>query len=141
MSADPITAALEIGTSIIKRIWPDPADQAKHSFRIQQLAQDGKLEELQAEVQLLVGQMEINKAEAASGNWFASSWRPFTGWTCALGLFYVSIVEPIIRIVAEMNGYTGEFPVIDTTITMQVLMGMLGLGIMRTREKEKGVNS
>ena len=45
-----------------------------------------------------------------------------------------------MRFIATMNDYKGTFPVIDTSITMQVLLGMLGLGMMRTREKEKGVH-
>ena len=56
-----------------------------------------------------------------------------------VALAYAAILEPMLRFVASLCGYEGAFPVIDTTITMQVLMGMLGLGGMRSFEKAKGV--
>lgn len=140
MSFDPVTAALDIGKSLIEKIWPDPSKQAEEMFKLNKLAQDGNVAQLNAEVQLLVGQMEINKIEAASDSFFRAGWRPFVGWVCGLGLCYAVLLEPLMRFIAKMSGYTGGFPVIDTTITMQVLLGLLGLGMMRTHEKEKGVN-
>lgn len=59
---------------------------------------------------------------------------------CGFGLAYASIIEPLMRFIATLCGYTGDFPVIDTTITMQVLLGMLGLGVMRTKEKKDGTH-
>jgi len=58
---------------------------------------------------------------------------------CGFGLGYVAIIEPIARFVATMTGYTGAFPAIDTTLTMQVLIGMLGLGGLRSLDKFNGV--
>lgn len=140
MSLDPITAALDVGKILIEKIWPDVTKQAQEIRLLQELAQKGDLAELNAQVKLLTGQLEINKVEAASKNLFVSGWRPFVGWVCGLGLAYASIIEPVMRFIAKLNDYTGTFPVIDTSITMQVLLGMLGLGVMRTREKEKGVH-
>jgi hypothetical protein len=78
--------------------------------------------------------------EAKSANWFVAGWRPFIGWTCGCGLAYVSIIEPLARFAAQVwFHYTGAFPVIDTTITMQVLLGMLGLAAARTVEKVRNV--
>jgi hypothetical protein len=91
--------------------------------------------------ELSLGQIEINKEEAKSSSLFKGGWRPFVGWVCGFALAYVAILEPIARFIASMFGYSGEFPEIDTSITMQVLLGMLGLGALRTREKEKGVSS
>ena len=69
---------------------------------------------------------------------FIAGWRPFIGWVCGLGLFYVSLLEPIGRFVATVFfKYTGPFPVIDTSLTMQVMLGMLGLAAARTVEKVK----
>ena len=53
------------------------------------------------------------------------------------GLAYAAIVEPILRLMATLYGYTGNFPAIDTTITMQILFGLLGLGAMRSFDKVK----
>ena len=61
-------------------------------------------------------------------------------WTCGVALAYVSVVEPISRFAAKVwFGYSGEFPIIDTNLTMQILMGILGLGAYRTVEKVKNV--
>lgn len=95
-----------------------------------QLEQATKIVELQT---------KINEVEAGHRSVFVAGWRPFCGWISGLGLLYVSVVEPIMRFVAIQKGYVGEFPQIDTTITMQVLLGLLGLVAARTREKEKGV--
>lgn len=85
-----------------------------------------------------LAQIDVNKEEAKSLNWFVAGWRPFVGWVCGAGLAYVAIVEPLARFLAQvMFGYSGEFPAIDTTLTMQVLIGILGLGALRSTEKIK----
>ena len=139
MSLDPISALFTLGESIIERVWPDQNKRAEQMQKLEELKQKGDIAELQAHITLLTGQMEINKIEAASSSIFVSGWRPFVGWCCGVGLAYASIIEPLMRFIAKLNGYDGDFPVIDTTLTMQVLIGMLGLGVMRSREKEKGV--
>lgn len=129
---DPISALLSIGNTIITRLFPDPAQAAQAQLALLKMQQDGELAAIS-------GQMEINKVEAGSSSVFVAGWRPFAGWVCGLGLAYVSILEPILRLTATLVGYTGEFPVIDTTLTMQVLLGMLGMGGLRTLDKIKGV--
>tara|TARA_R110002096_G_scaffold192812_1_gene374521 strand:- start:149 stop:580 length:432 start_codon:yes stop_codon:yes gene_type:complete len=141
MSFDPLSALFDIGKVAIEKIWPDPTKRAQELRLLEEMKQRGDLEEMNAQVKLLTGQMEINKVEAASSNWFVAGWRPFVGWVCGFALAYAAILEPLMRFIASVNDYTGKFPIIDTTITMQVLLGMLGLGAMRTREKEKGVNN
>ena len=140
MSFNPLTALFEIGKNALDKIYPDPIRRAEEVRKLEEMRQKGNLAELTAEIQLLTGQMDINKEEAKSSSSFVAGWRPFVGWVCGLGLAYVSIVEPVMRFIATMSGYTGSFPVIDTTLTMQVLLGMLGLGVMRTGEKIKKVN-
>ena len=129
---DPITALLSIGNTIIQKIFPDPAQAAQAQLALLKMQQDGELAAIS-------GQMEINKVEAGSSSVFVAGWRPFAGWTCGIGLAYVSIIEPIARLIATLAGYTGIFPAIDTTLTMQVLLGMLGMGGLRTLDKIKGV--
>ena len=140
MSINPLDALFELGKSAIDKIWPDPIKQAEELRKLEEMKQKGDLAELSAQVQLLTSQTDINKIEAASSSLFVSGWRPFVGWVCGFGLAYASIIEPLMRFIAKLCSYSGTFPVIDTSITMQVLLGMLGLGMMRTREKEKGVN-
>lgn len=96
-----------------------------------------RLKLLQAQ---LMGQQAINTAEAGHGSVFVAGWRPFVGWVCAIALAYAAILEPPLRFTARVAfGYAGEFPVIDTTLTMQILLGMLGLGAFRSWEKKAEV--
>jgi hypothetical protein len=132
MSLDPVSALLDIGNTIITRIFPDPAQRDAAQLALLKMQQDGDLA-------AITGQMEINKVEAGSSSVFVAGWRPFAGWVCGIGLAYVSILEPIARLVATFVGYEGSFPAIDTTLTMQVLLGMLGMGGLRTLDKIKGV--
>ena len=81
----------------------------------------------------LKGQLEVNKVEAAHHSVFVSGWRPCIGWVCALGLFYNVILANIIGIWIDV-------PEVDTTLLVPVMMGMLGIGAMRSYEKVKGVS-
>ena len=140
MSMDPISALFDAGKMIISRVWPDPAQQAEQLFKLEELKQKGDLADLSAHVQSITGQLEINKVEAAHPSIFVSGWRPATGWCCAFALLYASILEPFMRFIATMFDYAGEFPEIDTSITMQVLLGMLGLVGARSYEKKNNVH-
>tara|TARA_R110000850_G_C9639165_1_gene433088 strand:- start:40 stop:480 length:441 start_codon:yes stop_codon:yes gene_type:complete len=142
MSFDPISAALDIGKMAISRIWPDPAQQADAQLKLAKLAQDGNLAGLQAEVQLLVGQMSINKVEAASKSLFVSGWRPFVGWVCGFGIAWNFILQPLISWMAflfdvDLKGA----PQLDISDLMTLLLGMLGLAAQRTYEKKHNVHS
>jgi len=94
---------------------------------------------LENEIKLQLGQIAINTEEARSGSVFASSWRPLIGYICGISLAYSAILEPILRFVAQvMFKYAGAFPVIDTNLTLQILLGMLGLVGARSFDKLKG---
>ena len=82
--------------------------------------------------ELAKGQLDVNKTEAAHKSLFVAGWRPCIGWVCALGLFYNTIV-------ANLLGIWVEVPEIDTTLLVPVMMGMLGLGAMRSYEKVNSV--
>jgi hypothetical protein len=129
---DPLTAGIDLIDTFVKRFVTDKDLAAK-------LAVQARSEEFQGNISLLTGQMKINEEEAKSTNWFVAGGRPFIMWVCGVALLYAVILEPIARFTAKvLFGYIGEFPVIDSTLTMQVLMGLLGLGTMRTMEKLKG---
>ena len=83
--------------------------------------------------ELAKGQLDVNKVEAAHKSLFVAGWRPAIGWVCALGLFYNVILANIIGIWVDV-------PEIDTTLLVPVMMGMLGLGAMRSYEKVQGVS-
>lgn len=142
MSNDPITAALDFGSNLLDKFIADPKQKAEAKLKLAEMHQNGELAELAASTQLAQGQIDINKEEAKSAALFVSGWRPFVGWICGLAFCYAAIIEPILRFVATVHyHYAGTFPIIDTTLTMQILFGILGLGAMRMNEKVKGVAS
>lgn len=141
MSFDPATALFELAKVSIEKIFPDPTKRAAELRKLEKMKQEGRLAEMEAVTKLMLGQIEINKMEAQSKSLFVAGWRPFVGWVGAFAFAYISIIEPLARFVLTAKGYTGEYPVIDTTVTMQVLLGMLGLGIMRSFDKKNGVQT
>jgi hypothetical protein len=95
--------------------------------------------QLEAATKIIEMQARINEVEAGHRSIFVAGWRPFIGWICGIALLYASIIEPLLRFIASQKGYIGSFPELDTTITMQVLLGILGLAGFRTWEKKEGV--
>ena len=83
-------------------------------------------------LELSKGQMAVNATEAAHKSLFVAGWRPAIGWICGFALLYSTILAPIIGIWVAV-------PPVDNSLLTSVLMGMLGLGAMRTAEKVKGV--
>ena len=134
-----ISGLFSAAQSLIERFFPDPEKKAAAQLELLKMQQTGELANLAAETDLAKLQVQVNLEEAKSTNWFVAGWRPFIGWTCGLGLLYVSIIEPLARFIAQVwFQYTGAFPFIDTNLTMQVLLGMLGLAAARTVEKVNG---
>ena len=87
----------------------------------------------------LMGQIEVNKVEAASSSVFVAGWRPFIGWVGGVGLAYSFVLSPFIEFIARANGYVGDMPMPDAGQLMTLILGMLGVGAMRSYEKVKGV--
>lgn len=111
-------------------------EKADAKFRISQLA-----------AQADIAQIEVNKQEAKSGMLFVSGWRPFVGWTCGSALAWTFVVSPVVQSIAfYVAEFTGNdidltaLPQFDLAVLMPVLLGMLGLGTMRTYEKVNGVD-
>jgi len=90
--------------------------------------------------QLALAQVEVNKAEAASGSLFKGGWRPFVGWICGFALLYHFILSPLIIFIVALTGAAiPPLPEFDMGSLMTVLLGMLGIGGLRTYEKQKGL--
>lgn len=135
-----ISGLFTAAQSLIERFFPDPEKKAAAQLELLKMQQNGDLAQLAAETDLAKLQIQTNIEEAKSTNWFVAGWRPGIGWVCGAGLAYASLVEPFARFIAKVwFGYTGDFPVISTDLTLQILMGMLGLGAMRSLEKVKNV--
>jgi len=91
--------------------------------------------------ELAKSQIEVNKMEAQSRHWFVASWRPFIGWTCGIALMWHFVLSQFILFFATMFGYSlPALPEFDMGSLMTVLMGMLGLGGLRTFEKYKQIS-
>lgn len=115
----------ELATTVVNKLWPDRSaeEQAK----------------LAAALAIVQGQLDTNKAEAASPSAFTSGWRPGIGWVCAMALFFQYIARPGLQWYGALSGHTfPPLPGIDDNL-WQLLLGMLGLGGLRTFEKVKGV--
>ena len=137
-----LSGLFDLGKGLIDRLFPDPAAKAAAQLELLKMQQAGELAQLAAETDLAKLQIQTNIEGAKSTNWWVAGWRPAIGWVCGAGLAYAALVEPFARFAAKVwFGYTGDFPVIDTDLTLQILMGMLGLGAMRSVEKIKGAES
>lgn len=124
--------------NILDRILPDPKIAADAKLQMLTLAQNGQLEVLHEESKLAQGQQDIDKVEAASTNTFVAGWRPFIGWVCGTAMAYKFIVQPLLVFLFVAFGHPIALPVLDWTEMSTVLMGMLGLGGLRTYEKVRG---
>ena len=88
----------------------------------------------------MLAQLEINKAEAASGSLFKGGWRPFVGWTCGIAFAYHFVLQPLLIFVFAYIGLeTPDLPKFDVGTLLPVLGGMLGIGGLRSYEKTKGL--
>tara|TARA_Y100000593_G_C4311696_1_gene338718 strand:- start:864 stop:1265 length:402 start_codon:yes stop_codon:yes gene_type:complete len=90
--------------------------------------------------QALLAQLEINKAEAASGSLFKGGWRPFVGWVCGVAFAYHFVLQPLlVFIFAYIGMETPDLPEFQMNTLLTVLGGLLGIGGLRTYEKQKGL--
>ena len=120
-------------TGLLDKFIEDKDQKAKLAHEIATMSEKHAQE-------ALLGQLEINKAEAASGSVFKGGWRPFVGWVCCIALLYHFILSPLILFGISLTGVTiPPIPEFDMGSLMTVLMGMLGLGGLRTYEKQKGL--
>jgi hypothetical protein len=120
-------------TSLIDKVIPNKDEANRLAHEIATLA------ERQAH-ELAKQQSEINKTEAAHKSLFVAGWRPAVGWVCVLGMFLNYILIPIANFILALTDTPITVPNIDTLAMMPVLMGMLGLGTLRTYEKYKCVS-
>ena len=119
---------------LIDRI-PDPNERERAKEQI-----EGQM--LAAMTSLVQGQLEINKQEAQHKSLFVAGWRPSVGWVCSLALAWNFIFQPLLSWVFFSYGLDlAEAPRLDTGELTTVLLGMLGLGGLRTYEKRLGVQS
>ena len=90
--------------------------------------------------ELAKGQLEVNKVEASHRSALVAGWRPLIGWVCGVALAWHFVLSPVIIFIAAwLNVTLPALPEFDMSSLMTVLMGILGLGGLRTFEKHKGL--
>lgn len=125
MAFDPVTAALDIGGKLIDKLWPDPAQRDAAKLRLLELQQAGEL-----------AQISVNQEEAKSSYLFVSGWRPSIGWVCSVACAWNWIGLPVAKFAVLFLGYAAiDMSPADLSEMMPILLGMLGLGGLRTIEK------
>lgn len=128
----------DLGQSIIQRIWPNKSDPAYITAQaaLLQAQEAGALKELDNTFQLSLEQIKTDAVEAASPNMFIAGGRPFMIWVCGGAFSLNYLFGPLATWGAAIAGHPDvKFPQLDLTVMMPVLLGLLGLGTMRTVEK------
>ncbi len=120
-----IGAVSDLARTAINKIWPDKTEQEKA--------------QLEAAVVLIQGQLAVNQAEASNNSIFVAGWRPFIGWVCGCACAWNWIALPSTKFLMIAFGHPVELSPADLSELWPLLMGMLGLGGLRTVEKLKGV--
>lgn len=120
-----IGSVAELAKSVIEKIWPNKTEQEKA--------------ELQAAMVIVQGQLEVNKAEASNPSIFVAGWRPFIGWVCGMACAWNWIGLPVAKAgLVLFASIKLDLAPADLTEMLPVLMGMLGLGALRSYDKAKG---
>ena len=120
-------------TGILDKVIEDKDQKAKLAHEIATMSDNHAQ-------QALMGQLEINKAEAASGSLFKGGWRPFIGWVCGFAFAYHFVLQPLIVFGVTAAGVDmPALPEFDMGSSLTVMMGMLGLGGLRSVEKLKKI--
>tara|TARA_R100000234_G_scaffold17963_1_gene9981 strand:+ start:425 stop:826 length:402 start_codon:yes stop_codon:yes gene_type:complete len=128
-----ITSLIGPVTGILDKVIEDKDQKAKLAHEI------ATMSDTHAQ-QALLAQLEINKAEAASGSLFKGGWRPAVGWICAIAFGYHFVLQPLIIFVVTIIGIDiPELPEFDMSTLLTTLGGLLGIGGLRTYEKQKGL--
>lgn len=135
VSADLVVGAVKAGTDLIDELFTTEEERQAAKLKLLELAQKGQL-----------AQLQVNEQEAQHKSIFVSGWRPAVGWVCVAALAMSFIIFPLIQsVVAYYSYFTGEnvpiegLPTLDWATLGPVLLGMLGLGGLRTVEKVKNV--
>ena len=135
---DPVTILLGIGSKVIDKIWPDPAQRDAAKLELMKMQQAGDLAQLTAETSVMIEQIKVNQAEAQNPSTFVSGWRPAIGWICGAACAWNWIGLPITKVIAVILDHPINLAPADLTEMLPILMGMLGLGGLRTIEKLQG---
>jgi hypothetical protein len=125
---------------IIDRAWPDPTQKAAALLELEKMKQAGEFKQLDADLQAMQMQADVNKVEAGSSDPFTSRWRPFVGWVCGTALAWHYIGRPLAGWVLLLAGNETPIPAVDLGDLIVILLGLLGLGGLRSYDKLHGTS-
>lgn len=122
---------LEFGKSILGQFFPNEDERRKAEADFLKMAMDGELKQV-------IAQLQINAVEAAHPSIFVAGWRPFFGWAGGIGFIYSVMLQPLLAWYSAIRGWPVP-PTLNIDLLWVVITGMLGIGGMRTWEKNKGL--
>ncbi len=124
----------EVGATV-RELIPDADKRLEIDLQLAELADKADARESE----LLQGQIEVNKVEAASSNLFVAGWRPFIGWTSGVTLGYTWILAPLLQWTLSLFGIVSQLPALSPETIYPIVLAMLGVSASRTVEKMNGV--
>jgi len=127
-----IGAIADLAKDLVGRFFPDKTEAEKAQMSL-------ILTTMQNQMAMNQGQMDANKVEAANPSIFVSGWRPFVGWVCGSACAWNWVGLPVVLFIAKAAGHAVDVKPADLTQMLPLLMGLLGMGALRTYEKTQGV--
>ena len=134
----PWTMLIDPISRLLDKLIPDPEARAKAKAELQKAEREQDLKALQLSLQADQMQAAINQEEAKSPSLFIAGWRPFIGWVCGAAFAYHFLLQPLFAFLIANTGRQVQLPTFDMETLSTVLLGLLGLGSLRTVEKLKG---
>lgn len=139
-----LLALIPIIGKVLDNVIPDPNKAAEAKFKVLELADKAEGRELDASLQVILGQLRVNEAEAKSGSLFIAGWRPAIGWTCAVSLFcyyvpYCIVATVIWAMHCIDKGALVARPDLGIADLIGLVLAMLGIAGLRSHDKVKGI--
>lgn len=131
MAFDPLTAILNIANTVLDRIIPDKTQAAAAKASLLEMTVRGEMDNA-------VAQLQVNQAEASNQSVFVAGWRPWVGWVCGMAFAYTYVLQPFLNFFAALFKHPVNLPPVNLDGMMPVLLGMLGLGALRSWDKSNG---
>jgi hypothetical protein len=132
------TLLIDPMSRLLDKLIPDPQARANAQIELMKAQRESDLEEFRLAISADQLQADINKIEAASADLFIAGWRPFIGWVCGIAFAYHFVLQPLLAFAIANAGGQVTLPSFAMEELSTVLMGMLGLGGLRTIEKIRG---
>lgn len=131
---------IEPVSRLLDKIIPDPQARANAQLELIKAEREYELRAIEAALRADESQAAVNQSEASHVSLFVAGWRPFIGWVCGIAFAYHFILQPFLVFLYTLHGKTFAMPYFEMDALFTVLIGMLGLGSMRTFEKIKKIS-